>query len=91
MTQLKPFSLKLLYFAVGILPVIVMAIISQQDLESNQANFLWFGLFGALIIAAILVQRKLRSMGVFNLKEVSTYIALLIVGAIAFILIRQIV
>jgi len=91
MLHLKPFSLKLLYFAVGILPVIVIALISQQDLDKSPQNLLWFGLFGFLIMAAILIQKKLRKMGVLNLKEVGTYIALLIISAIAFIVLRQIV
>jgi hypothetical protein len=90
MLRLKPFDLKLLYFGVGILPLIVLAIISQKNPGQNPQNLLWFGLFGFTFMAAALVQHKLRKMGILRLKETGTYAALFIATSIFILLVRQI-
>jgi len=90
MIQLKPFTLKLLYFAVGSLPIILMAFISQQDVKQNPTNLLWFGLFGALLIASIMVQKKIWETGIMKIAKLETYTALSLVTAIVILLIRQI-
>lgn len=90
MLHLKPFSLKLLFFAVGILPLLVMAYFSSQDLSEAPITVLFASLFGFTFMVAVMVQNKLRKMGILNLKEVATYVAFSIVAIITFLILRQI-
>ena len=80
----KALALKLLYFGVGLLPLLVIGFISKQDLSAEADKFLWYGLLGAAMLVAFGVQHKLRKMGAVNPKEAGTYVVYFAVVAIAY-------
>ena len=58
MIQLKPFTLKLLYFIAGSPALLLLALLSKKDIEGNPESFLLFALFGGLLVGGILVQKR---------------------------------
>ena len=90
MIPLKPFGLKLLYFIAGSPALILLALISTKDLDKNPENFLLFALFGGLLMAGIMIQKKIWETGIMKTSKVESIAALVIVTAVVLSIIRQI-
>lgn len=80
----KALALKLLYFGVGLLPLLVIAVISKQTLTAETDKYFWYGLLGGAMLVSFGVQHKLRKMGAINPKEAGTYIIYFAVVALAY-------
>ena len=89
--HLKPFSLKLLYFLAGSPALVLLALISQKNLEGKPENFLLFALFGGLLVAGIMVQKKIWETGIMKTAKLESFAALLLVTTVVLFIIQQIV
>jgi hypothetical protein len=80
----KALALKLLYFGVGLLPLLVIGFISKQNLTAETDKYFWYGLLGAAMLVSYAVQHVLRKMGAVNPKEAGTFLVYFSVVALAY-------